>query len=475
MMEGQPLQTHCTPRQFAFQGPGRREIVARFDGGRITSDGGLVLLGEVDRRRRIVERFATCFEDSREPGSVEHPVEELLRQRVYALASGYEDLNDHDELRSDALLAAVVGKRDPEGRERKRERDRGAALAGKSTLHRLEWGVTGEADEDRYRRIAMVPERVDRFFVDVFLDAHASPPDTIVLDLDATDDPLHGEQEGRFFHGYYGHYCYLPLYVFCGRHLLCARLRRSNIDAAAGSVEEVDRIVGQIRQRWPEVEIWLRADSGFAREELMAWCEANGVEFCFGLARNSRLQARLAPAFERAHELSGTTGQPQRVFAEWQHETRKTWSRKRRVIGKAEITHKGENPRFIVTSLQGDAREIYETIYCARGDMENRIKEQQLDLFATRTPGRLMRVNQIRLWLASVAYVLIDELRRWGLEGTRLETAYASTVRLKLLKIGARVRVTTRKVWVSLSSSCPYQDLFATAWSQLQRAGPALA
>jgi hypothetical protein len=237
----------------------------------------------------------------------------------------------------------------------------------------------------------------------------------------------------------------------------------------------VDRIVGQIRQRWPEVEIWLRADSGFAREELMAWCEANGVEFCFGLARNSRLQARLAPAFERAHELSGTTGQPQRVFAEWQHETRKTWSRKRRVIGKAEITHKGENPRFIVTSLQGDAREIYETIYCARGDMENRIKEQQLDLFATRTPGRLMRVNQIRLWLASVAYVLIDELRRWGLEGTRLETAYASTVRLKLLKIGARVRVTTRKVWVSLSSSCPYQDLFATAWSQLQRAGPALA
>ena len=409
------MSTDCTPQRYLFQVPGRREIVASFDGGRICSDGGLPLLSEVDRRRRIVERFAACFEDSREPGSVEHTVEELLRQRLYALASGYEDLNDHDELRSDALLAAVVGKRDPEGRERKRERDRGAALAGKSTLHRLEWGMTGEADEDRYRRIAIAPEAVDHFFVDVFLDSHAAPPDKIVLDLDATDDPLHGEQEGRFFHGYYGHYCYLPLYVFCGRHLLCARLRRSNIDAAQGSVEEVDRIVGQLRQRWPRVEIWLRADSGFAREELMAWCEAHGVEFCFGLARNSRLQARLAPALEQAHERSEATGKPVRIFAEWQHETRKTWSRKRRVIGKAEITHKGENPRFIVTSLQGDAREIYETIYCARGDMENRIKEQQLDLFAT------------------------------------------------------------RKVWVSFASSYPYQDLFATAWSQLQRAGPAIA
>ena len=469
------MSTDCTAQRFLFQGPGRREIVATFDGGRISSDGGLPLLSEVDRRRRIVERFAACFEDAREPGSVEHTVVELLRQRLYALASGYEDLNDHDELRSDALLAAVVGKTDPEGKERKRARDRGSALAGKSTLNRLEWGVASEAAEDRYRRIAISPEAVDRFFVDVFLDAYDEPPEEIVLDLDATDDPLHGAQEGRFFHAYYGHYCYLPLYVFCGRHLLCARMRRSNIDAAAGSVEEISRIVSQIREVWAEVKIVVRADSGFARDSLMSWCEEHGVDFCLGLARNSRLQARLEPAFDRAHELCEESGEPERVFDEWMHETLKSWSRTRRVIGKAEITHKGENPRFIVTSLEGDPKRLYEETYCARGDMENRIKEQQLDLFATRTPGRLMRVNQIRLWLSSVAYVLIDELRRWGLRGTALETAYCSTVRLKLIKIGARVRVTTRKVWVSLASSHPHQELFALAWNQLQRAGPAVA
>ena len=469
------MSTDCTAQRFLFQGPGRREIVAAFDGGRISSDGGLPLLSEVDRRRRIVERFAACFEDAREPGSVEHTVVELLRQRLYALASGYEDLNDHDELRSDALLASVVGKSDPEGHARKRARDRGSALAGKSTLNRLEWGVASETAEDRYRRIAISPEAVDRFFVDVFLDAYDAPPEEIVLDLDATDDPLHGAQEGRFFHAYYGHYCYLPLYVFCGRHLLCARMRRSNIDAAAGSVEEISRIVSQIREVWAEVKIVVRADSGFARDSLMSWCEEHGVDFCLGLARNSRLQARLEPAFDRAHELCEESGEAERVFDEWQHETLKSWSRTRRVIGKAEITNKGENPRFIVTSLEGDPTRLYEETYCARGDMENRIKEQQLDLFATRTPGRLMRVNQIRLWLSSVAYVLIDELRRWGLRGTALETAYCSTVRLKLIKIGARVRVTTRKVWVSLASSYPHQELFALAWSQLQRAGPAVA
>jgi hypothetical protein len=276
----------------------------------------------------------------------------------------------------------VVGKADPEDQTRKRERDRGSSLAGKSTLHRLEWGVGCEATEDRYRRIAVSPEAVDRFFVDVFLDTYEEAPEEIVLDLDATDDSLHGAQEGRFFHGYYSHYCYLPLYVFCGRHLLCARLRRSNIDAAAGSVEEISRIVGQIREAWPSVKILIRADSGFARDALMSWCEEHGVDFCLGLARNPRLQARLESAFERAHELGETTGEPVRVFDEWRHETLSTWNRKRRVIGKAEITHKGDNPRFIVTSLEGDARALYEETYCARGDMENRIKEQQLDLFA---------------------------------------------------------------------------------------------
>jgi Transposase DDE domain group 1 len=468
------LHADCSSQRFLFQGPGQREIVAAFDGGRITSDGGVLLLGEVDRRRRIVGRFAACFDDARECGQVEHSVEELLRQRVFALALGYEDLNDHDELRSDALLAAVVGKSDPTGEARVRERDRGKALAGKSTLHRLEWGESEEVGEDRYRRIAVSSEAVDAFFVEVFLDAYDEAPEEIVLDLDATDNPLYGRQEGRFFHGYYGCYCYLPLYVFCGRHLLCARLRRSNIDASAGSVEELERIVGQIHERWPEVRILVRGDSGFAREALMAWCEKRGVDYVFGLARNARLEAALEPAFEQAEELSAESQKPERVYDEWMHSTLDSWSCERRVIGKAEITWVGENPRFVVTSLSPkkvDPRTVYETIYCARGDMENRIKEQ-LDLFATRTPGRLMRVNQVRLWLSSVAYVLLDELRRLGLDGTSMATAYCSTLRLKLLKIGARVRVTTRKIWVSLASAYPYADLFARAYDQLQRAGP---
>ena len=449
--------------------------MAAFNGGRISSNGGLPLLREVDRRWRIVERFADCFEDAREPGQVEHSVEELLRQRLYGLALGYEDLNDHEELRTDALLAAVVGKRDPTGEKRVRERDRGKPLAGKSTLNRLEWGVSEEAGEDRYRRIAILPEAVDRFFVEVFLDGHDEAPEEIVLDIDATDDPLHGAQEGRFFHGYYGCYCYLPLYIFCGRHLLCARLRRSNIDASQGSVEELSRIVSQIRERWPEVRIIVRGDGGFAREALMHWCEEDGVDYVFGLARNPRLQAALEPAFERAEALCAESGEPERVYDEWMHTTLSSWSCERRVIGKAEITIRGENPRFVVTSLDLDPQTIYEKLYCARGDMENRIKEQQLHLFATRTPGRLMRVNQVRLWLSSVAYVLLDELRRRALAGTSLATAYCSTLRLKLLKIGARVRVTARKVWVSLDSSYPYEPLFARAYDQLQRAGPTVA
>ncbi len=469
------MRTHCSGQRYLFQGPARREIVAEFNGGRISSDGGVVLVREVDRRRRIVERFAACFEDAREAGQVEHPLADLLRQRIYGLAQGYEDLNDHDELREDALLAAVVGKTDPTGEDRVRQRDRGKPLAGKSTLNRLEWGLSEEIGDDRYRRIAVSQEAVDRFFVEVFLDSHEEPPAEIVLDVDATHDPLHGAQEGRFFHGYYGCYCYLPLYIFCGSQLLCARLRRSNIDASEGSVEEVERIVRQIRGRWPEVRILVRGDSGFAREALMRWCEEHGVDYVFGLARNPRLQAALEPAFERTEALCAASGKPERTYDEWMHSTLDSWSRKRRVIGKAEITIRGENPRFVVTSLDDDPRTVYETIYCARGDMENRIKEQQLQLFATRTSGRLMRVNQVRLWLSSVAYVLLDELRRLGLAGTSLATAYCSTLRLKLLKIGARVKVTARKVWVSLASAYPYEPLFARAYSQLQRAGPAPA
>lgn len=470
--------TDCTSSRFEFQVSGRRPIVAAFDGGEMTSDAGVVLVHEVDRELEIVERFAACFADYRDPGRREHTVEQLVRQRVFALALGYEDLNDHDELRRDPLLAAVAGKRDPTGGDRRRERDRGAALAGKSTLHRLEWAVVGEGAEDRYRRFGLDPEAVDGFFVDIFLDSFTTPPETIVLDLDATDVPLHGRQEGRFFHGYYGCYCYLPLYVFAGDQLLCARLRRADIDASDGAVEELERIVAQIRQRFPEVAITVRADSGFAREELMSWCEVNGVDFVLGLARNSRLEAALEPALQRAEKLARRDGTPQRVFEEINYKTRESWSRYRRVIGKAEILAKGRNPRFIVTSFsyeQVDGRTLYEQVYCGRGEMENRIKEQQLYLFATRTSARLMRVNQVRLWLSSVAYLLLDALRRLGLAGSAMARARCDTIRLRLLKIGARIRVSVRRVAVSMASSYPFQDVFAHACGRLQRAGPAPA
>jgi hypothetical protein len=465
----------CTAQRFEIQGPGGRALVADFSGGQITSDGGVMLLGQVDRRRRIVERLASCFDDRREPSRIEHSVKDLLRQRLYGLALGYEDLNDHEQLRSDVLLAAVVGKADPTGDQRSRPQDRGRALAGKSTLNRLEWGAVAKNVEERYWRIGMRSEAIDQLLVELFLEAHSKPLRSIVLDLDATDDPLHGEQEGRFFHGYYGCYCYLPLYIFCGDHLLLARLRRANTDASAGSIEELTRLIGQIRMAWPKVAIQVRADSGFAREPLMAWCERNKVDYVFGLARNPRLEQALEPAFEQAEELCAESGKPERVYAEWAHRTLDSWTRERRVIGKAQITERGENPRFIVTSLtvqQADAKTVYEKIYCARGEMENRIKEQQLDLFADRTSAHLMQVNQLRLWFASFAYILLAELRRLGLQGSAEARARCQTIRLKLLKIGARVKVSRRRIWIFLSSACPNQDLFAHVFDRLARAGP---
>jgi hypothetical protein len=317
---------------------------------------------------------------------------------------------------------------------------------------------------------------VDRFFVEAFLSAHEQVPEQIILDLDATDDPLHGGQEGRFFHGYYGGYCYLPLYIFCGTHLLCARLRRANIDAAAGAVSEVERIIAQIRSRWPQVQIILRADSGFAREELMAWCEQHEVDFVFGLARNARLQRALGGELEQARERFDQSGQAERVFKDFVYITRKSWSRQRRVVGKAEHLPQGANPRFVVTSLASEgwpAAALYEQLYCARGEMENRIKEQQLCLFADRTSSHFQASNQMRLWFSSVAYILLNELRRLGLEGTQLARARCDTIRTKLLKIGGQVRVTVRRVWVHLSSSYPYAALFTQILAQL-RAGPSI-
>ena len=465
------MKTKCNAGRVEFQPLERREIAAAFDGGRITSDGGGLLLREVEQRTGILRQFSACFTDHRSPLVIEHTAEELVYQRVYGLALGYEDLNDHDELRHDPLLAALVGKRDLAGQHRRIRRDRGKPLAGKSTLNRLELTRPDATRETRYKKIVSHAERIESLFVDLFLQAHDRVPDRIVLDLDATDDPLHGHQEGRFFHGYYKEYCYLPLYIFCGEFLLCAKLRPSNMDAAAGSVEEVCRIVTQIRQRWPQVSIVIRGDSGFCREELMAWCESNQVDFLLGLARNSRLQEVLAPAMEQARNQFESTGHAARVFADFTYLTRRSWSRSRRVVGKAEYLAKGENPRFVVTSFSADefdGRTLYEQEYCARGEMENRIKEQQLYLFADRTSTSQLRSNQLRLWFSSVAYALLQALRRMGLRGTKLARASCQTIRLKLLKIGTLVRVTFRRCWVSFSSSYPFRSLFEQALANVQ-------
>jgi hypothetical protein len=449
--------------------------VARFDGGSITSDAGGLLLRAVERRTQIIEQFAACFTDHRAAELVEHSVGELVAQRVYGLALGYEDLNDHDDLRRDPLLAVLVGKADPTGAQRLRPRDQGLPLAGKSTLNRLELTRSETAAEDRYKKIAVDEEAVSRCLLEIFLQAHPEPPEEVILDLDATDDPVHGQQEGRFFHGYYRCYCYLPLYIFCGEFPLCARLRPSNIDASAGSVKELQGIVGRLREAWPEVKIVVRADSGFAREPLMSWCEAQGVDYVLGLARNKRLQRRLAAKMAQAQAMHQRTGRAARLFKDFSYRTLKTWSRRRRVVGKAEYLPGRANPRFVVTSLSAqawDARALYEDLYCARGDMENRIKEQQLQLFADRTSTATLAANQLRLWFSTMAYLLLQALRRLGLAGTEMARAECQTIRLKLLKLGAQVRVTVRKVWVSLAEGSPYAALFARVCARLARAGP---
>jgi len=465
------LHTQCIPEQLEFQGLGARKVVADFSGGRITSDAGGLFLREVEKGTGILRRFAECFVDYRHPLQIEHSVPELIAQRVYAIALGYEDINDHDELRRDALLATLVGKSDLTGADRVRERDRGCPLAGKSTLNRLELAPAETESTHRYHKIVCQPEAVDRFFVDTFLDAYPKPQKRVILDFDATDDPLHGEQEDRFFHGYYGCYCYLPLYVFCDEHLLCARLRPSDMDAAKGSLEELERIVGQIRGRWPDVQIIVRGDSGFARDDLMTWCEDNGVDYIFGLAKNNRLVKKILKQLKKAKKRFWMTGRAARYYRDFSYRTLKSWDRTRRVVGKAEQLSKGQNPRFVVTSLSKEqfaAQALYEDLYCARGDMENRIKEQQLGLFADRTSSMVFSANQLRLWFSSVAYVLLSELRRVGLKGTELARAQCSTIRTKLLKVGAHVSLSVRRIWLRCASGYPYQGIFAKILANLQ-------
>ena len=453
------MTSECTQIGFEFQPLKKRDIRAQFDGGMITSDGGGVLLREIEKRTGILRQFADCFTDYRNPDLIDHHVQELVAQRVYGLALGYEDLNDHEELRNDPLLAVLVEKAHP-GEE---------VLAGKSTLNRLELTRETASAKERYKKIVLDHGAVDRLLVQLFLEAHQEAPKEIILDLDATDDPLHGKQEGRFFHGFYGHYCYLPLYIFSGEFLLCARLRPSNIDGSAGSLEELQRIVPQIRAVWPEVRLLVRGDSGFCREELMAWCEAENVEYLLGLAKNDRLKAEIENEMQAAKVQYQETGSAVRLFKEFVYQTRTSWNRARRVVAKAEHLEKGENPRFVVTSLgaqQWPAQTLYEELYCARGEMENRIKEQ-LMLFSDRTSTHYLRSNQLRLYFSSIAYVLLETLRRLGLQGTELAKAQCSTIRLKLLKIGAVIRISVRKVWISLAGGYPYAELFRQIHTRL--------
>lgn len=462
------MPAECTPDLLGFAAVEGREVVAAFDGGLITSDAGALLLGATDRAIGLTARLASCFSDRRRQEYVEHEVATLVRQRVFGIALGYEDLNDHDALRHDPMMAVLAGKLAA-------RREDCAPVAGKSTLNRLE---LSRLQPTRYHKICQNPIAIKRLLVDLFVEAHERAPREIILDLDATDDPVHGSQEGRFFHGYYDCYCYLPLYIFCGRDLLAAKLRPANLDAAEGALEEVRRIVAHIRRKWPHVRIIIRADSGFARDDLMAWCEANGVHFVFGLAKNDRLVAEIADELARAERLSRRTGKPARCFKSFMYQTRRSWSRRRRVIGKAELTEGEANPRFVVTSLtrrECKSKPLYEKLYCARGEMENRIKECQLDLYADRTSTATLKANQLRLWLASMAYVLLCGLRRIALRQTKYADATCGTLRLAFLKIGARVRISVRRIKIAMTSGCPVASVWGQAAIRLNAAAAARA
>jgi hypothetical protein len=449
--------TECNQETFAFTVHFSRRVETGFTAVQVTSDGGALLLRQAERKINLLGRLAGCFSDGRSPLFITHQLPEMLSQRIYGLALGYEDLNDHEQLRSDPLMALLSGKRELD-----------EPLAGKSTLNRLE--LVGRSR--RYHKIGYSPQAIDRLLVDLYIESQAAMPRQIVLDLDATDIPLYGHQPERFFHGYYDSYCYLPLYIFAGDQLLCARLRPANQDASAGAVEEVSRIVAQLRARWPKVKIVLRADSGFCREALMAWCEKaeNKVDYVFGLARNQRLGRIIGKEIHEARLLHQFTGKPARIFTEFAYKTRKSWSQARRVVAKAEFLDKGQNPRFVVTSLGAEewtAKDLYEKFYCARGEMENRIKEQMC-LFADRLSIDAMAGNQLRLYFSALAYTLIEALRRLALKGTAWAEAQVSTIRLKLFKIGALVRVSVRRVVLEMSSAYPWKDIYAQAFRALR-------
>jgi hypothetical protein len=434
--------TECTQESFDFPACKRRRVEATFDGGDITSDGGVLLLQQVDQRLGLSRAIAGVIGDPRRQASCQHDLLSLLRQRLYGLALGYEDLNDHQTLRNDLALQTAV-KRD-------------TALASASTLCR--W-------ENRADRVTAW--RLHEVLIDQFIASFRSPPKRLILDFDATDDAVHGQQEGRFFHGYYDHYCFLPLYVFCGKQLLVSYLRPSKIDGAKHAWAILALLVKRLRQTWPKVRILLRADSGFCRWKMLHWCERNNVDYLVGIPRNDRLAAQAKSFVDKAEQHFQRTGRKQRRFHEMYYAAG-TWDKRRRIIVKAEHTAQGGNPRYLVTNLKAQPKYLYDRLYCARGEAENRIKEQQLDLFADRTSCHAWWPNQFRLLLSSLAYTLLEALRRLGLNGTELANAYVGTIRLKLLKIGAVITRNTRRIRFLLASAYPYQDLFAQVTAKLR-------
>lgn len=464
------MRTECSEQPFLFQGEFSREIVANFDGGTMSSDGGLTLVAGLDRRLGITQRLSRCFLDQRDPERVEHGLLSMIQQRVYSLAAGYEDLSDHDELRKDPLLAVLCGSSDPAGRVRRRERDRGNALAGKSTLNRLE--LSRGTGEDRYKRIVADPFEIDLLLPVFFMEKRRKRPRQLILDVDTTADMVHGEQEGRFFHGHYGGYCLQALYIFCEDEVLVSKLFGGDVDHRAETLPQLRRVVEQLRMKWPGVRIIVRGDSGFQCDNLMSWCEENDVDYVFGLAKNKRVKRMLGKTMAAARREYNRTGETARVFADFRFRTTRSWSRSRRVVGKAEYMSGGENPRFLVTNIpatQWSAQRLYETLYCARGEVENRIKEQQLDMFANRVSTSELFSNQLRLYFSTIAYTLLHSLRSMALKHTRLARAQCGTIRTRLVKIAANVRVTVRRVWVSMPTGCPYADLYAKAHAAILR------
>ena len=431
-----------------------RKVFIDFKGGKTSSNGGAALLREIEAICNILKRLSHCFHDYRDQSRVTHSVLSMLTQRIIAICCGYEDINDHEELRNDPVLQLCC--------------ERLNALAGKSTLNRLELSAN---IVDRYKKIVADFMAIDKLLVRLFMESFRKEPKEIVLDIDITDDPLHGDQEGKFYHGYYRGYCYAPSYIFCGRHLLGCRLRVSNQDSAAGAKQEIERIVSQIRRKWKKTRIIIRGDSGFCRENLMKWCEDNRVDYVFGIASNTRLKKIVQKEMKQAQEDHSTTQEPARRFASFEYRTLDSWSRSRRVVCKAEHLSKGANPRFIVTSLSSNlynAKTMYEKMYCARGEMENRIKAQQLELFADRTSTHYMPSNQLRMYLSAFAYIILEVLRREGLKGTRYEMAQCHTIRLMLLKIGTVVKMSMRRVRLSFPESYPHAELFSRALEKLQ-------